>query len=156
MNEVECLGFSGSPTGSRTDRKKLESIRDYATLESAEEIDNFLRTSYLRKLIPGRAEHACRMKDAVQNVPEWKIKAGTNKDGTPERTMSTRITGSLWGSAQKETFSATKRAFIHTIPAGEETLDFSSTWLRTLLDPLMEEFSSRSLLNWSGPVFAAD
>ena len=70
MDEVGCLGFSGSPTGLRPDKKKLEAIRDYPTPESAEEIDNFLfMTTYLRKLIPGRAEHADRMKNAVQIHP---------------------------------------------------------------------------------------
>ena len=98
MDEVECLGFSGSPTGLRPDERKLKAIKDYPTPESAEEIDTFLfMTTYLRKLIPGRAEHAGRMKDAVQTTSEWKIKAGMNKDGTPKRTMTKRGTGFLWG-----------------------------------------------------------
>ena len=114
MNEVECLRFSGSPTGLRPDKKKLEAIRDYPTPESAEEIDNFLfMTTYLRKLIPGKAEHAGRMKDAVQTTPEWKTKAGTTKDGTPKRTMTKRITGFSWGPEQNEAFLAIKPAIIH-------------------------------------------
>ena len=70
-------------------------------------------TTYLRKLIPGRVEHAGRMKDAVQTTPEWRIKAGTNKDGTPKRTMTKRITGFSWGPEQEEAFSAIKQAIIH-------------------------------------------
>lgn len=73
MEEVEFLGFSGSPAGLHPDRKMLEAIRDYPTPELAEEIDNFLyMTTYLRKLIPGQAKHANQMKEAIQMVPEWK------------------------------------------------------------------------------------
>ena len=114
MDEVECLGFSGSPTGLRPDETKLKAIRDYPTPESAEEIDNFLfMTTYLRKLISGRAEHACRMKDGIQTTPEWRIKAGTNKDGTPKRTMTKMVTRFVWGPVQEEALSSIKRAIIH-------------------------------------------
>ena len=105
MEEVECLGFSGSPAELRPDEKKLEAIRDYPTPESAEEVDSFLfMTTYLRKLIPGRAEHANRMKEAIQTVPEWRVKAGLNKNRTPRRTMSRRITGFSRGPEQEASF----------------------------------------------------
>ena len=114
MDEVECLGFSGGPTGLRPDKRKLEAIENYPTPGSAEEIDNFLfMTTYLRKLIPGRAEHANRMKEAIQTVPEWKIKPGQNKNGTPKRTMGKRVVGFSWGPMQEASFAAVKRAIIH-------------------------------------------
>ena len=76
MNEVECPGCSGSPTGLRLDKEKLEAIRSYPTPRSAEEIDNFLfMATYLRKLIPGRAEHASRMKE----------EPGMEREAKPER-----------------------------------------------------------------------
>ena len=119
MDEVECLGFSGSPTGLRPDEKKLRAIRDYPTPESAEEIDNFIfMTTDLRTLISGRAEHAGRMKDAIHTTPWWRIKAKTNKDGTPKRTMTKRVTGFLWGPEQEEAFSAIKLAIIHNASWG--------------------------------------
>ena len=113
INEVECLGFSGGPTGLRPDNKKMEDIQDYPTPTSAEEIDNFLfMTTYLRKLIPGRAEHANRMKDAVRTTPEWRTKPGINKNGTPKRTIGRRVVGFSWGLEQQESFSAIKQAII--------------------------------------------
>ena len=61
MEEVGCLGFLGSPTGLRLDKKKLSVIRDSPVPTNAEEIDNFLfMRTYLRKLIPGRCHGARR------------------------------------------------------------------------------------------------
>ena len=101
MNEVEYLGFSGGPTRLRLDNKEMEAIQDYPTPTSAEEFDNFLfMITYLQKLIPGRAEHANWMKDAVQTTPQWRTKPGINKNGTLKRAMGRRIIGFSWGLEQ--------------------------------------------------------
>ena len=75
-------------------------------------------TTYLRKLIPGRAAHANRTKEAIQTVQEWRAKAGLNKNGTPKRTMSRRITGFLWGPEQEASFSAVKQPIISNADCG--------------------------------------
>ena len=147
MNEVKCLGFSGGPTGLRPDNKKLEVIRNYPRPGSAEEINNFLfMTTYLRKLIPGRAEHANRIKDAIQTTPEWRIRRGQNKDGSPKRAMGKRVVGFSWGPEQEESFLAIKQAIIRNTCWGGDAR-FQFTWPQMLPTQPMGVYSSKSLHN---------
>jgi hypothetical protein len=71
MPRVDGLKFVGGPLGLRTSADKVKAIRDYPVPTNEAEIDKFLfMTTYIRKFIPGRAEYARIMKEAVVRIAE--------------------------------------------------------------------------------------
>jgi hypothetical protein len=81
MPRVEGLGFVGGPLGLRPSADKVKAIRDYPVPTNEAEIDKFLfMTTYIRKFIPGRAEYARIMKEAVIKVAESIPRSGLSEE----------------------------------------------------------------------------
>jgi hypothetical protein len=81
MPRVEGLGFVGGPLGLRPSADKVKAIRDYPVPTNEAEIDKFLfMTTYIRKFIPGRAEYARIMKEAVIKVAESIPRSGLSDE----------------------------------------------------------------------------
>jgi hypothetical protein len=71
MPRVKGLGFVGGQLGLRPSEDKVKAIRDYPVPTNEAEIDRFLfMTTYMRKFIPGRADYARIMKEAVIKVAD--------------------------------------------------------------------------------------
>jgi hypothetical protein len=71
MPRVKGLGFVGGSLGLRPSADKVKAIHHYPVPTNEAEMDKFLfMTTYIRKFIPGRAEYARMMKEAVIQVAE--------------------------------------------------------------------------------------
>jgi len=71
MESISMLGFSTDGSGLRPNDSKLKALGDYPTPRTEAELDSFIHmTMYLRKFIPGRAEHVRIMQTAIKKVPE--------------------------------------------------------------------------------------
>ena len=71
MESISMLGFSADGSGLRPNDSKLKALGDYPTPRTEAELDSFIHmTTYLRKFIPGRAEHVRIMQTAIKKVPE--------------------------------------------------------------------------------------
>jgi hypothetical protein len=71
MPRVNGLKFVGGPLGLRPSADKVKAIRDYPVPTNEAEIDKlFFMTTYIRKFIPGQAEYARIMKEAVVRISE--------------------------------------------------------------------------------------
>lgn len=84
MLTLKLLGYGGSGKGGlRPSIDKIAAIRDYPRPETPEEVERFVNvTTYLKQWIPGRSEHAKKVKSAIQTrwvgsrkitTIEWKI-----------------------------------------------------------------------------------
>ena len=74
-NNIELLGYELQPEGLRPSVDKIAKFRDYPSPRNEEELDKFLyMTTYLRRYIPGRADHARQMKQAVVYIREPVVK----------------------------------------------------------------------------------
>jgi hypothetical protein len=132
MPRVEGLGFVGGPLGLRPSADKVKAIRDYPVPTNEAEIDKFLfMTTYIRKFIPGRAEYARIMKEAVIKVAESIPRSGLSveevgKEGKGEggvqegqrakggkRKISRKTIGFEWRKDQQDAFEAIKHAIIN-------------------------------------------
>lgn len=66
--KIEILGMTGSRFGLRPNDRKLEVLRNYPTPKDYAEVEAFLYlTPFLRRFIPGRAEHATILKRAKKD-----------------------------------------------------------------------------------------
>lgn len=71
--QVDILGMTGSRHGLRPNQRKLELMREYPRPENYDEVEAFLYlTPFLRRFIPGRAEHARVIKSCVDKEGTFK------------------------------------------------------------------------------------
>ena len=121
---IELLGYELQPAGLRPSVDKIAKIRDYPTPRNEEELDKFLyMTTYLRRYIPGRADHAQRMKQAViydenpgskeverdpDNKEGGKGQIGNNKRGKGGRKGMERVKGNGQKEGGKKTQAKVK------------------------------------------------
>jgi hypothetical protein len=126
MPRVEGLGFVGGPLGLRPSADKVKAIHDYPVPTNEAKIDKFLfMTTYIRKFIPGRAEYARIMKEAViqvaESIPRSGLREEVGKGGFQEgqrvkggkRKISRKTIGFEWRKDQQDAFDAIKHAIIN-------------------------------------------
>jgi len=71
MPKIEMLGLQADGNGIRPGNDKLRAFRNYPTPTCEKELDQFeYMTTYLRKFIPGRADHFRIMRKSVIKIPE--------------------------------------------------------------------------------------
>jgi len=71
MPKIEMLELQADGNGIRPGNDKLRAFRNYPTPTCEKELDQFeYMTIYLRKLIPGRADHFRIMRKSVIKIPE--------------------------------------------------------------------------------------
>jgi hypothetical protein len=69
MTTLELIGFMGSVDGLRPSIRHRDRILNWPVPRDQKELDAFLwLTPFLRIFIPGRAEHAIRLKEAYQEL----------------------------------------------------------------------------------------
>jgi hypothetical protein len=89
MPRIEMLGLQADSEGVRPSHGKLEAFREYPSPSCEKELDQFeYMTTYLRKFIPGRADHFRKMRTAVITVPEFDMTA-TSKPARRKVRMKT-------------------------------------------------------------------
>jgi len=80
LDTIEPLGFQTKGQGLRPSLDKVQAIREYPTPMNQEELEQFLfMTKYLRYFIPGRADHACILKNAIIYKEEEQKQKGLQK-----------------------------------------------------------------------------
>ena len=120
---------------------KIAKVRDYPTPRNEEELDKFLyMTTYLRRYIPGRADHARRMKQGVmykedsdkKKVGKDLIGKGTEGEGHQRmkkfngngqkrgenKTRAKVKIGWYWGEEQENSFQQVKKSIIERATTG--------------------------------------
>jgi len=81
MESISMLGFSADGSGLRPNDSKLKALCDYPTPRTEAELDSFIHmTTYLRKFIPGRAEHVRIMQTAIKKVPVTVLDEAKRRD----------------------------------------------------------------------------
>jgi len=71
MPKIEMLGLQADGNGIRPANDKLRAFRNYPTPTGEKELDQFeYMTTYLRKFIPGRADHFRIMRKSDIKIPE--------------------------------------------------------------------------------------
>jgi len=81
MEFISMLGFSADGSGLRPNDSKLKALGDYPTPRTEAELDSFIHmTMYLRKFIPGHAEHVRIMQTAIKKVPETILDEAKRRD----------------------------------------------------------------------------
>ena len=175
---IELLGYELQPAGLRPSVDKVAKIRDYPSPRNEEELDKFLyMTTYLRRYIPGRADHAQRMKQAVVydedrdnkmraekdqmggNIRESGrkgmrgVKGNAQKEGG-KRTQVKIKTGWQWGEEQEKSFQQVKRSIIERATTGGDvnkqyhlSCDASQTGLGAVLFQLSKSPPGTTLTN---------
>jgi hypothetical protein len=120
MPRVNGLKFVGGPLGLRPSADKVKAIRAYPVPTNEAEIDKFLfMTTYIRKFIPGRAEYARIMKEAVVRIAESIPGSGcVNSPGgegrrSGKRKLLMKAIGFEWKKEQQDAFDAIKHAIIN-------------------------------------------
>jgi len=80
MPKIKLLGLQADGNGIWPGNGKLNAFRDYPAPTCEKELDQFeYMTTYLRKFIPGRADHFRIMRKSVIRVPELDQKRGLEK-----------------------------------------------------------------------------
>ena len=98
----------------RPSADKVAKIRDYPTPENEKELEHFLyMTLYLKRYIPGRAEHAKIMKTAVQ----WE-KEGSCQKG---KRSTKRKVGWDWTQGHQSSFEFVKKSIVENACVGGDS-----------------------------------
>ena len=119
LDKISPLGYSSNGSGLRPSLDKAGAIRDYPRPTNANEVEAFVyMTIYLRQFIPGRAEHARILKEAIVYRPlhesEKNKSAQPGKRGKPVKVAC----GLKWGQEQERSFRAVKKAIIENVVYG--------------------------------------
>ena len=118
---IELLGYELHPEGLRPSVDKIAKIRDFPTPRNEEELDKFLyMTTYLCRYIPGRADHARRMKQAVVYNKDPVDKSVEIRDNRQKKRMEkVRVkVGWKWGEEQENSFQQVKRSIMERATTG--------------------------------------
>ena len=104
-SSMDLLGYELKDGRLRPSIDKVAKIRDFPVPRNETELNNFLyMTTYLKRFIPGRADHAQKMKEAVNK--------GTKKG------KGTQVADWKWGEAQQQAFEAVKTAILNNATTG--------------------------------------
>ena len=119
LDKISPLGYSSDGSGLRPSLDKAGAIRDYPQPTTVDEVDAFVyMTIYLRQFIPGHAEHARILKEAIVYRPLYESEKNkstqTGKRGKPVKVAC----GLKWGQEQEMSFKAVKEAIINNVVYG--------------------------------------
>lgn len=111
---IVSLGFELNQKGAQASADKVAKIRDYPVPTNLEQVEKFLyMATYLKSLIPGRAEHSRILKEAAK----WKIEK--IKEGKKTRTKKELLTFE-WGPEQDASFASIKDSIVkHNMSGGD-------------------------------------
>lgn len=159
---IEVLGYELQPKGLRPSIDKVAKIRDYPVPTNEAEVEQFLyMTTYLKRFIPGRAEHAKRMKEAVtyEKLEQEQSKGGSRDVGQRKKRKKAQKQVKkawTWTSTQQESFDAVKKAIIDNVTTGGDvtkqyhlSCDASMTGIGAVLFQLTESPPGTTLKNVS-------
>lgn len=109
---IDILGYEiQGGVGLRPSIDKVKKLREFPTPRNEKELDQFLyMTLYLKRYIPGRAEHARRMKEAI----EWRT---FKSQGKPVREK----VGWLWTDECDRSFNYVKRCITENACTGGDS-----------------------------------
>lgn len=114
-HKIERGGIEGERVGLRQSVDKVVKIQEFPVPEDEKELDQFLcMTLYLKRYIPGRAEHARIMKEAVQwrTIPSVVTRKGSRKKEVKEKV------GWIWTEKQQKSFDYVKRSIVENACIG--------------------------------------
>jgi len=119
LDKISPLGFSSDGSGLRPSLDKVQAIRQYPRPTDTAEIEAFIyMTIYLRQFIPGRAEHALILQEAILYRPlngdEKSKSEQASRRGKPIKV----VVGIKWGQEQETAFKAIKKAIIENVVYG--------------------------------------
>jgi len=113
MPRIEMLGLQADGRGVRPGNDKLGKFKEYPTPTCEKELDQFeYMTTYLRKFIPGRAEHFRIMRKAVVKVPELSHGKVPELDGTKKAKVRLREIGFNWTEEAEQSFRIVKKSVL--------------------------------------------
>jgi len=126
LDNINPLEYESDGSGLQPSQDKVRAIREYPRPTNLAETEVFLfMTMFLQQWIPGRADHARLLKNAIQ----YKVEI----DGTSparaifgKRTKSRKVEcGIKWGPEQKASFQTIKNAiFENMVYGGDETTQY--------------------------------
>jgi len=119
LDKLEPLGYSSNGSGLRPSLDKVGAIRDYPRPTNLNELEAFIyMTIYLRQFIPGRAEHARILKDAIIYRALHHSEKNRSTQ-TTKRGKSVKVAcGLKWGQEQESSFKAVKKAIVSNVVYG--------------------------------------
>ena len=126
LDNISPLGYESDGSVLRPSLDKVKAITEYPRPSNLAGIEAFLyMTIFLRQWIPGRADHARVIKNAIQ----YKVEVDSSNPTTVEygkRQKPRKIEcGLKWGREQEKSFQAIKRAIIeNAVYGGDETIQY--------------------------------
>lgn len=110
-SSIDVLGHTLLESGLRPSMDKVAKIRDYPAPTNFQELERFLyMTTFLKRFIPGRAEHARKMKEAATFEGKRGNKVCVKWD---------------WGQTQQESFDSVKQAIVeNAMTGGDPSLQY--------------------------------
>jgi hypothetical protein len=115
MPRIEMLGLQADAEGVRPSHGKLKAFREYPSPSCEKELDQFeYMTTYLRKFIPGRAEHFRKMRTAVIMISELDVTA-TARTATSKparRKVRMKTIDFQWNEEAEQSFRAVKESVL--------------------------------------------
>jgi len=126
LDKLEPPGYSSNGSGLRPSLDKVRAIRDYPRPTNLNELEAFIyMTIYLRQFIPGRAEHAHILKEAIiycaLHDSEQNRSTQTTKWGKSVKVAC----GLKWGQEQESSFKAVKKAIVsNVVYGGDDSMQY--------------------------------
>ena len=144
---IGLLGYQLNGEGLRPSIDKIGKIRDYPIPASEKELDQFLyMTLYLKRYIPGRADHARVMKSAVLWEKVEDGDEGTMGKIKGKKQKEKKKVGWNWTERCQESFDHVKQCIINQASTGGDpslqyhlSCDASGTGLGAILFQLPKE-----------------